>query len=317
MTQISHSDALDAHDTPVRPRTTMRSAAGHALRGLLMGSADVIPGVSGGTVALILGIYERLIEAIHHVAGSVVALVRGDRALANDHYRRTEFGLVLPLGVGIVVALGIGSVVLPPLIESFPVITSAVFFGLIAGALPIPWQRRRTRRRAHYAMAAAGAVVAFVLAGLAPRDMADPSLLLVFGAAAVAVCAMILPGVSGAYLLVVMGMYEVTLEAASDLDVAYVAVFVAGAVTGLGAFSKLLSWLLDHRHDATMAVLVGLMAGSLRKLWPWQTDAGALLTPPDAAGALVALGCAVAGAVAVVGLMRMGDRSGGRYRVAG
>lgn len=295
-------------------RATARSTVVHGLQGMLMGTADVIPGVSGGTMALIVGIYERLIDTIHQVASGIASLARGDRESAAANWRRAEFGLVIPLGVGILVALGIGSVVLPPLIERYPVLTSATFFGLIAGALPIPWGRIDRPTARHVALAAVGAVVAFALAGLTPVTVTDPALPLVFAAAAVAICAMILPGVSGAFLLLAMGMYEPTLEAASDLNVAYLGVFALGAATGLGLFSKLLSWLLDHRHDATMAALVGLMAGSLRKLWPWQTEDGVLQAPPDAGEVAIAAALAVIGLIVVVALTRVGDRAdaGGR-----
>ncbi|CAN5799099.1 DUF368 domain-containing protein [soil metagenome] len=303
-----------------------RSPAGwlvHGLQGVAMGTADIIPGVSGGTVALIIGIYERLVESIHAVAAGLASLVRGDRSGAREHWQRADFRLVLPLGVGILLALALGSVLLPPVIERYPVITSAVFFGLIAGALPIPWQRIGDRGRRHYLLALAGAVVAFMLAGLAPASIDEPSLLMVFGAAAIAICAMILPGVSGAYLLLIMGMYEVTLEAAGDLNVAYVGVFAAGAATGLAIFSKLLAWLLDAHQDATMAVLVGLMAGSLRRLWPWQNDSGVLQAPDDVGGAVLALACALLGLVLVTVLSRYGDsgtdddREGERQRAGG
>ena len=284
------------------------TAVVHGLQGLLMGTADVIPGVSGGTVALILGIYERLIDTIHEMASGVALLLRGHRTAAVQHWRRADFGLVVPLGVGIVVALGIGSVVLPPLIEHYPVVTSAVFFGLIAGALPIPWRRIRHRRGLHLALAGAGAVAAFVLSGLAPATVEDPALLVVFFSAMVAICAMILPGVSGAYLLLIMGMYEPTLEALGRLDGAYIGVFVLGAAIGLGLFSKLLAWLLDVHQDPTMAVLVGLMAGSLRRLWPWQDDAGALLAPGGGGEIVLALACVAIGLAAVSALTVVGDR---------
>ena len=112
-----------------------------------MGTADVIPGVSGGTVALILGIYHDLIDSIHAVAAGLGATVRRDGAAAREHWRAADLGLLLPLGLGIVLALAIGSVVLPPLIETYPVIMSSVFFGLIAGALPVPWRRNRPPSR--------------------------------------------------------------------------------------------------------------------------------------------------------------------------
>jgi putative membrane protein len=290
-------------------RSRPASTVAHGLQGMLMGAADVIPGVSGGTVALILGIYERLIDSIHQVASALGSFLRGDRRTAADHWRRADFGLVIPLGVGIVVALGIGSVVLPGLIEHYPVITSAVFFGLIAGALPIPWRRISDRRGAHVGLAVAGAVVAFLLAGLTPSTVNDPALPVVFGSAAVAICAMILPGVSGAYLLLIMGMYEPTLEAAGNLDLLYLAVFGAGAITGLALFSKLLAWLLDAHEDATMAVLVGLMAGSLRRLWPWQSEEGVLHAPGDGGEVVLAVVCALIGLAAVTALAMVGDRA--------
>jgi putative membrane protein len=290
-------------------RSRSASAITHGLQGMLMGGADIIPGVSGGTVALVLGIYERLIDSIHQVASALGSVLRGDRDTAAEHWRRADFGLVIPLGVGIVVALGIGSLVLPPLIEHYPVVTSAVFFGLIAGALPIPWRRISDGRGAHIGLAVAGAVAAFLLGGLTPSTVTDPALPLVFGSAAVAICAMILPGVSGAYLLLIMGMYEPTLEAAGNVDVAYLAVFGVGAITGLALFSKLLAWLLDAHEDATMAVLVGLMAGSLRRLWPWQTEEGVLHAPGDGGEVVLAIVCAVLGLAAVTALAMIGDRA--------
>jgi putative membrane protein len=147
-----------------------------------------------------------------------------------------------------------------------------------------------------------------VLVGLPPREISEPSLPLVLGAASVAICAMILPGVSGAFLLLVMGVYDATLHAISGLDMAYIGVFIVGAVVGLGVFSRLLSHLLHHHHDRTMAVLVGLMAGSLRALWPWQTETRGLLAPPAAAGeVLVVVALAVAGFAAVSVLIRFGN----------
>lgn len=285
------------------------SAPLHLLQGLLMGGADVIPGVSGGTVALIIGIYERLVAAIGAIASAVIALLRRDWRSARGHWRRADIRLLIPLLAGITVAIGIGSVLLPLLIERYPVATSALFFGLIAGALPIPWRRVRQPRPALVGLALAGALAAFGVTGLTPRELPDPALLVVFAAAAVAICAMILPGVSGAFLLLIMGIYEPTLHALRGLDAAYVIVFVLGAGTGLALFSKLLSWLLDQRHDPTMAVLVGLMAGSLRRLWPWQAESGALQVPTSGTEVVVAIGLALLGFTAVTTLVLVGERT--------
>ena len=251
------------------PRRT-RPPFVHFAQGLLMGSADIIPGVSGGTMALIVGVYRNLIDAIGEAVTAVLLLVRGRWREAWAALRALEWGLLLPLAGGIFVAIGVGSLFIPELLERYPVACRALFFGLVAGSLVIPWRERHAHRGWHYAVAAFAAAVAFVLVGL-PRspDLADPSALRIGLTAAVAINAMILPGVSGAFLLEVFGLYRTTLEALRSLDVGYVAVFALGAALGLGAAAKGLSWLLDRHHDLTMAVLVGLLTGSLRALWPW------------------------------------------------
>jgi putative membrane protein len=294
---------MDSHTDTARARTPLALGLNY-LRGALMGAADVIPGVSGGTVALILGIYARLISSIRAAASAPVAILRGDRERARQRWTEVDWSLVLPLGVGIVTALAVGTIVLPGLLDRYPEGTRALFFGLIAASVPIPWRHMRERRRG-LLVAAVFAVLAFVLVGLPPQTIENPPLPYVFVAASVAICAMILPGVSGAFLLYAMGVYRATLEAARDLDLLYVAVFGAGAVIGLGLFSKLLEWLFAHRHDATMAALVGLMAGSLRALWPWQDDDRGLLTPPGDASALVMLALVIAGFAIVTVLVRV------------
>ena len=268
-------------------------------RGLLMGTADVIPGVSGGTVALIVGIYERFVGSVGAGAAAFFHLLRFDLPGARRRFGEVEWGLVLPLGVGIVTALGIGSRVIPALLEQYPEQVRAVFFGLIVGSLAIPFRRIGDVGRSEWSLMAACALVAFVLVGLPPREIVDPPLYLVFPIAAVAICAMILPGVSGAFLLLAFGIYEAPLEALSHLNLAYILTFVAGAALGLGLFSQVLRYLLAHRHATTMAALVGLMAGSLRALWPWLDEDRAILGPPDTTALLTMAALAGAGIVAI------------------
>jgi putative membrane protein len=279
-------------------------------RGLLMGAADIVPGISGGTVALIVGIYERLIDSIRAAASAPLALVRGDLAGVRARLREVDWLLVLPLLAGILTSLILGALVIEGLLERYPQQTRGLFFGLIAASLPIPWRRIRAHTGTTWALAGAATVAAFVLTSIPPQTIADPGLPLVFLAASVAICAMILPGISGSFLLLVMGMYIPTLQAVSNRDVVYIAVFGAGAVIGLGLFSKLLGWLLDHREDATMAALVGLMLGSLRALWPWQDEDRGLLSPPADSSLLVVLGLAVLGFVLITVLVRVGDQRG-------
>src|SRR5690606_1595694 len=214
----------------------LRSIAVHFAEGFLMGGADIIPGVSGGTMALIVGIYRRLIAALSSGFSAVVAALRLDGRAMIGHLRDIEWKLILPLGTGIGTALVLGAHIIPTLIERYPHECLGLFFGLVAGSLAIPWQRIERKTALGIALALA---------------------------AAVAICATILPGVSGAFLLKVLGIYEVSLIAITEADVAYVAVFVLGAAVGLGSFSKLLSFLLERWHDWTMAALVGMMGGSL------------------------------------------------------
>jgi putative membrane protein len=283
-----------------------RPLAANYLRGLLMGGADVIPGVSGGTVALILGIYERLIHAIRVGASALLAGVRLDFAGSRRRFGEVEWGLVLPLGAGIASALVIGARLIPGLLESHGEAIFALFFGLILGSVVVPFRRIESVGRAEVALMAAAAVVAFVLVGLPPREITDPALPFVFAAAAVAICAMILPGVSGAFLLLVFGIYRPTLDALTALNLPYVLTFIAGAVLGLGTFARILEWLLTHRHSVTMAALTGLMVGSVRALWPWQAEDRAILGPPDLITFVLLAGLASAGFVAVSLLIRVG-----------
>lgn len=276
----------------------------HFAQGLLMGGADIIPGVSGGTMALIVGIYERLIASVKAALTLPVTLFRGWDAVKRQFFE-VEWRLVLPLAAGILTAIVIASKIIPPLLEAYPAECRGLFFGLIVASILIPWRRIGTVGAKEIALLVAMAVLAFVLSGLSANEISDPGLLRVFLSASVAICAMILPGVSGAFLLLVLGMYEPTLAAIDARDLVYIAVFGLGAAVGLGLFSRLLHFLLDRYHDLTMAALVGLMAGSLRALWPWLSDDREILLPDaDGASAFV-LFLALLGFAFVFGLTKI------------
>lgn len=264
-----------------------------------MGAADSVPGVSGGTMALIVGIYGRLLASIGHGFRAILSLFRFDFRTTSRHLRGVEWGLVIPLAAGIGSAIAFAATFVPDLLVEFPAESRALFLGLVAASLAVPWKEIREPGRRWLWMAVAAAVPAFVLSGLPPGTVVDPTLPVVFVAAAIAICAMILPGVSGAFLLLVLGLYEPTLRAVDELNFGYLAVFAVGMVVGLGSFSLVLSRLLARHHDPTMAVLVGLMAGSLRALWPWQDESRALLAPTDP---IVPVLLVLAGAVAVVSI---------------
>ncbi|WJS90992.1 DUF368 domain-containing protein [Microbacterium testaceum] len=289
------ADTFADRRSPLRP-------LGNLVRGTLIGVVEVIPGVSGGTVALIVGVYATLIDAASHVVRGIVAstdVVRG-RGFARSaaHFRAVRWSVVAPVLVGMVIAVIVGAQVLAPLVKAYPSETRAVFGGMIAASLLIPVRmlgRGWTWRLGLIALVAAFA--AFVLTGLPTATMAEPPLVIVALAASVAVCALVLPGLSGAFLLLVFGLYETTLVALNERDLPYIAAFALGAVVGLSLFVNLLRVMLRQFHSLMLAMMTGLMLGSLRALWPWQDEFGQASAPGDDAGTLALL---AAGGVAAV-----------------
>ncbi len=289
----------------------MLKAVRHFIEGMVLGSANVIPGVSGGSMALIFGIYEALVDAISQGFSAVIALVRFDVKKATHLLKTLNWGLVLPLGVGVVASILTGARFIPVLLETYPEQSRGLFFGLIIASVALPWIRIREHGPHIIIAAIIGAVAAFVLSGLGGGEISDPSLVLVFLAGALAITTMILPGVSGSHVLLVLGLYSATLSAIDQRELVYIAVFGLGAGLGLGLFSKLLKWLLEHYHDTTMAVLVGLMIGSLRALWPWLNEADNALRLPAAGDPIAAvIGLAVLGFGVVAALTWWSVRQG-------
>lgn len=280
------------------------------VRGALIGVVEVIPGVSGGTVALIVGVYETLIDGAGHLARAVARLVtdglrgRGTER-AREHFRAVHWTVMIPVGIGMLIAVVVGASVIAPLVEDHPVETRAIFAGLIAASLIVPIRMTGQRwRPVDVAIAVVAACVSFAamsFPSLSPA--ADPALVLVGLAAAVAICALVLPGVSGSYLLLAFGLYAPTLDAVNDRNLVYIAVFGLGAIAGLGVFVPILQWLLANARRITLVIMTGLMAGSLRLVWPWQNeDESALLAPVSSEWPL-ALGLFVLGIVIVAALL--------------
>ncbi|WP_419944261.1 DUF368 domain-containing protein [Candidatus Poriferisodalis sp.] len=270
-------------------------------RGLAMGAADVVPGVSGGTIALLLGIYDRLVHQLALGSAAAGQLLRGRLRLGFATARRVEWTFLVSLTAGIVTAV-VGLVELVRLgIERQPVALSAAFFGLVAMTVVMTRREVRQWRRGLVLIAAAVAVVVLVLGGVRAGSVADPAGAVIIGAGALGVCAMILPGISGAFILLLAGLYDPITEAVAARDVATVALFMLGAAIGLGLFSRLLQRLLERRRDVVVAAMMGLMAGSLRVLWPWPVgDLDAEGFGNSALGAPVAGDVAVAVVVAAV-----------------
>jgi len=238
-----------------------------------MGAADVVPGVSGGTMAFILGIYEELIGAIRSFDARFLRLLLSMRLREAAGHARWKF--VGAVGAGILCAVFSLARLLGWLLHNHPVPVWAFFFGLIVASLYTVSRRIRRWRPRVCGGILLGAAGTYLMVGVVPVSTPEAPWFL-FLSGAVAICAMILPGISGAFILVLLGKYLFVLEAVNHRDLVTLALVAAGAATGLIAFSRLLSWLFRRFHDATIAFLTGLMLGSLRKIWPWkETAAGA------------------------------------------
>lgn len=296
----------------VRPTAQSSQPVPQLLRGFLMGAADIVPGVSGGTIALVLGIYERLVHAISTAASALGSLVRGDLRETGRRLAAVPWVWVIALLAGIGAAIVVLSGPLERLLTDHPEAMAGLFFGLILGAVIVTWRlvKRPSPRLAVVALVAAVAFGLFL--GLQDTSQATGTEAVTrpawvfFLAGAVAICAMILPGISGSFILVLLGMYTEVLGAVNDRQIGVLLVFVLGAGLGLAAFSSVLTWLLDRHHDLVLAALIGLMLGSLRLLWPWphgleSTVVGAPTGPVTAPVLLALLGLAV-----VVGVDRWG-----------
>lgn len=262
------------------PVTPMRRYAGIYLRGMLMGAADIVPGVSGGTIAFITGIYDRLIAAISAVDHRVALLVlRGQWRAAGE---AIDGGFLLALGLGIATSIASLAHLLSWLLLTYPLLVWAFFFGLIAGSALVLVRHVQHWRALTLAMLALGIAVAAAIA-LSPATRLGDGYPALFVAGFVAICAMILPGISGSFILVLLGMYGTVLAAVESFDLPSLAILGAGAVCGLLAFSRLLNWLLTRFHAVCMALLTGFLIGSLLVVWPWKAarDTAAGGVAPD------------------------------------
>lgn len=239
------------------------------VRGFLMGSADVVPGVSGGTIAVLVGIYERLVHAISMASRALGNLLRFRFREAGQRMREIDWVLILPLLVGIGVAIFTLAGVISTLLEDYPEAMAGLFTGLVAASAWVAWRMIRRPNATAVVVAIVVAIITFFVLGLKGGAIANPSWLVIFGAGAIAICAMILPGISGSFLLLMLGMYDFVISAVDDRDFPVLGVFALGCIVGLALFSQLLDWSLTNHHDVVVAAMVGLMIGSFRVLWPW------------------------------------------------
>lgn len=293
----------------------IRSVLLSVVRGFVMGAADIVPGVSGGTIALIFGIYERLITSIRAGSSALGHLLKADIPGFKRWMGRVDWLFIIPLGAGILSAVVALAHILERLLDEQAVVMAALFMGLVTGSIVIAWAMLKAREARHVWMAIAVGLAVFVSLGLrggtsedTVAQISNPELWAFFLAGALAICAMILPGISGSFILVLLGMYGPLLSAVTDRDLLVLAVFMVGAVVGLALFSQILHRALTLHHDIVIAALVGLMAGSLRVLWPWPSgvDSTAMGTPDS--DVLLAFFIAVAAFVVVIVVARFAQR---------
>jgi putative membrane protein len=252
------------------PERNLAGLAGLFVRGLAVGATDIIPGVSGGTAALLLGIYYELIASLKALSSTrFLQALRRLRIREAFSAVNGTFLAVLLAGVG--TSILTFAQLLTWLLDNRPVLVAAFFFGLVLASV---WVVARTVRDWNGVNAfyfAAGAAGAWLLMGLSPAVTPDAWWFLLLSGA-LAVCALLLPGISGAFVLLLLGKYQFALNAVARADFAALGLLVLGGVLGLVSFSRLLTWLFRRHHDLIIALMSGFMLGSLRRLWPWQSE---------------------------------------------
>lgn len=237
------------------------------LKGIAMGAADVVPGVSGGTIAFITGIYEELIESINKVNLEALQILRKEGFAKAWNYINGWFFLPLFLGIGVSIAsLAKG---ISWLLENEPVLLWSFFFGLVFASIFFVGKQVKQWGISPVLAFVVGAAVAYSVTIL-PASGNNDALWYIFLSGCIAICAMILPGISGSFILVLLGSYPTVLNAIHERDLTIIAVFGAGAVIGLLSFARLLKLMFAKFHDLTVALLAGFLLGSLNKIWPWK-----------------------------------------------
>ena len=239
-----------------------------SLKGMAMGAADVVPGVSGGTIAFISGIYEELLTSISSVNIKNLKLLKTDGIKAA--WKAVNGNFLLALVIGIFISIISLAKIISWLLENKPIMVWAFFFGLVLASILYVGKQINKWNVIAVLCLIIGAVTAYYITTLEPLISANSSPMFLFLAGALAICAMILPGISGAFILVLLGAYKPVLEAIHDRNFKLIAILAAGAVVGLLSFSKVLKWLFNNYKDYTLAVLTGFILGSLNKIWPWK-----------------------------------------------
>ena len=318
-TQLDNQPAAD-ESSPIY-KNSPKELLGVYVRGLAMGAADIVPGVSGGTIALIAGIYERLINALSSVGPNLWRIFRQEGGIKGliAVWRQIDATFLLFLLMGIATSLATLAGVIKHLLDNQPLMIWSFFFGLVIATVFLLLSEIKRWNIGRALLFLLGVASAVIISSL-PLMNTTPSLPYLFVAGAIAICAMILPGISGSFILLLMGAYDTVLEAVHTLNFAIIFTLVAGMATGLLLFTRMLKWLLSRYYQATLALLIGFIAGSLVKVWPWKTDALGTLNSeaiynvmpwhyPTGAEWLTTLSLMLLGAILVTALSLWGRRS--------
>ncbi|MGO2997717.1 MAG: DUF368 domain-containing protein [Moraxellaceae bacterium] len=271
--QPSVAEPLDPNTPPVRTDSP-KQLLGVYIKGMAMGAADIVPGVSGGTIALIAGIYERLINALGSIGPHLWQIFRQEGGIKGliAVWRQVDATFLLCLILGIATSFATLAGIIKHLLDNQPLLIWSFFFGLVIATVFILLSEIKRWSIGRATLFAAGLIAAVVISNL-PLLATTASLPYLFFAGAIAICAMILPGVSGSFILLLLGAYDTVLEAVHTLNFTVLLTVMAGMATGLLLFTRALKWLLARYYQATLALLTGFIAGSLVKVWPWKVDA--------------------------------------------
>ncbi len=246
---------------------TPRSRVFLYLKGMAMGAADIVPGVSGGTIAFIAGIYERLLNALQAFGPSLWTRFREDGV--GGVWRAIDGTFLLILFAGILTSVVSMARLISHLLETYPELVWGFFFGLIVASVWHVGTKIRQRDITALVALVIGAALAYLITEMNPTEI-DVTPFNLFWCGMVAICAMILPGISGSFILLILGMYGHVLHAVKTFELGTLLIFASGCVVGLLSIARLLSWMLRRFHDVSLALLTGIMLGSLNKVWPWK-----------------------------------------------
>lgn len=244
------------------------------LKGMGMGGADVVPGVSGGTIAFITGIYQELLDSIKSFDRDAVQLLIRGRVF--ELWKHVNGNFLLSVFGGILVSILSLAKLIHYLLESHPIQLWSFFFGLIIISSVLIFREIKKWSPPVVVFIFLGIVTAYFITSATPANTPE-NYFFIFLAGAIAICAMILPGISGSFILLILGKYQFIIGAVKDLNIMIILVFGLGCVVGLLSFARFVSWLLHKYHDLTVAMLSGFMLGSLNKIWPWKETISSVL----------------------------------------